>query len=362
MTATGQISEDATIQKHIDGLRGIQVPKEKEQFKELNARMDAAWKFIGAHQKTALPIVEAELKEALNEKVPDQFFLLDMGYLLLTHRAEKAATLAEAALEQLDPQVEVVQANWEEVFHFTMKLGASGVEAERYLKQLDRMFLGSDSKITFFRAPHVVKLDPLDVGCMVYGVAGESAAQHLAERLSGFKGQSLERSLQILEGIGSEANVPAVKAIMDTARDYETFSACLTFMMELGGPSGRAAVLKLDAANLDAKSQAYYQKIRPEVEKVNFAAMTVVLEKSDDARASDSKLQRLLDTMEKNDGEDNETPPAAIAKSGIPTARLLAQLKRIRARSFRRETNHVIEDLQITNFLINTLQFKPAKS
>jgi len=106
MTATGQLSEDATIRKHIDGLRGIQVPKEKAQFKELNARMDAAWKFIGDHQKTALPIVEAELKTALNEKVPDQFFLLDMGYLLLTHRGEKAATLAVAANEKVRHDLE----------------------------------------------------------------------------------------------------------------------------------------------------------------------------------------------------------------------------------------------------------------
>jgi len=128
--------------------------------------------------------------------------------------------------------------------------------------------------------------------------------------------------------------------------------------MEVGGPSGRAAVLGIDPAKVDAETRAYLIKIRPEVEKVSFPAYVGSLSKMDPRTVSDSKLQRLLDKMEERNGEDNETTPGALLKSGIPKGNLLAQLKRIRARSFRRETNHVFEDLAVTNALINALQYE----
>ncbi len=350
----------AKIRQHVDGLRGMYLPREKEKIAELNKRMDDAWTFIEAHKSTAIPIVEAELKKALAEKVPDQFFLLDAGNLLFTLQGEGATGSGVAALERLDPAAEIVQANWEEVFHFAMKLGATGRESDRYLAQMDRLFLTSKEEIQFFRAPHQVQLNQSDIGCMVYGVAGEAAARHLASMLVRVD-PIRPHILQILRTVGSETEVPAVKALMDTAKDNETLAVCITFMMDLGGPAGRAAVLALGSNELEPAAKEYLDEIRPEAEKVSFAANVQILENLDNSTASDSKIQRQLDFMEEHDGADNETCPAAVAKSGIPTDHLLAQLKRIRARTFRRETNHVFEDLKITNLLINTLQYKNAK-
>jgi hypothetical protein len=92
---------------------------------------------------------------------------------------------------------------------------------------------------------------------------------------------------------------------------------------------------------------------------VNFDALVAALTKLDPALVGDEKLLKLLDNMEAKDGADDETPPAAMVKSGLATDALLAQLKRIRARSFRRQNNHVLEELPVTNMVINTLQFKP---
>ena len=356
-----EVDDVAITHERLDGLRGLQLPKEKEKIAELNKRMDAAWAFIGTHSAVALPLVEEELRKALIAKTPDQFFLLDIGFLLLTHQGAKSADLAVSALERLDPHAEIVQANWEEVFHFAMKLGATGRESERYLNQMDRLFLTNKGEINFFRPPHVVKLNQLDIGCMVYGVAGEVAAQHLV----GLLGQdSLNRAhiLQIMRGVGSEADVPAVKALMDTAKDFETLSVCIGFMMEVGGPSGRTAVLALRGEQMDPKAQKYYKSIRSDVNKVSFASITATLEKMNKSNITDTKLQLLLDSMEQHNGADSETPPAAAPKSHLKTELLLEQMKRIRARSFRRENNHVFEDLDTMNLVINALQFKAAKS
>lgn len=356
-------SDAVAVRKHLDGLRGIQVPakEEKAKFDELNKRMDVAWAFIASHEAIALPIVEDELRKAVAAKMPDQFFLLDMGNLLAFHRGKQAAGLGLSALARLDPKSEIVQANWVELFHFVMRLGAMDTEPARYLEQMDRLYLDSKLDVTFFQAPHYVQLTPLDVESMVYGVAGEPAAQHLAAML-GRKGTNNTQVLSILSGIGSEDYVPQVAAVMTAARDAKTIGACVTYLMEVGGPAGRSAVRALNVTQCDAEAQAYYKKIQPEVEKVSFPAMIAILEAQDNTPVSDAKLQQLLDAMEAHDGADNQIPPVALLKSRIPAGRLLTQLKRTRYRSFRRETNHVFEDLEMTNFIINALQFKMAKS
>ncbi len=342
----------------LDGLRGIQVPSGPDsatQLSTLNKKMDAAWSFFKAHPDS-LSAVEAALKQAIEAPEPDAFFLLDVAFLLLTHQGEPAADLAVSALERIDPAADVIRANTEELFHFVMKLGASGRATARLLPQLDRIYLESKAPLHFFRAPHLVKFTPGDVPCMVYGVVGEAAASHLAQRL-GAPG-SQQSILELLSMFGSESDTPAVATVLATARDFDTVSRCVTFLLQVGGPSGRAAALAIDPARLDPKARDYLAKHRADMEKISFATMVAALPKVDGQSLSDRKIQTLLDKMEVNNGQDNEIPPAAIAKSGLPKERLLEQLKRIRTRSFRRETNHVFTDLRITNLLINALQFK----
>ena len=355
----GSEREMAQARQNLDGLRGIQLPKgpkDQERIDALNKKMDAAWSYFESHKGT-LPLAEAELKKELLAKEPDQFFLLDVGNLLMVYEGDKAVGLSLSVLERIDPKAEIIQSNWEELFHFVMKLGATGKETDRYFAQADRIYLRNETGVNFFRAPHLVQLNPRDVRCMVYGVAGEIAAKHLGALLEA-PGADRKEIISLFHLVGSEAYTPVVKAVMDSTRDYDLISPCIYFLMEVGGPSGRAAVLTIDPSKVDEKTREYLVKMRPEVEKVSYPAMVKILTEMDPKPVNDSKLQQLLDKMEENNGEDNETSPGAVVKSGIPKDRLLAQLKRIRARSFRRETNHVFEDLPLTNMLINALQYK----
>jgi hypothetical protein len=352
-------SDIALARQNLDGLRGIQLPKGPEshaQIETLNKRMDAAWGFFESH-KDSLAFVEEELRMESGAREPDQFFLLDVGHLLLTYEGADAALLSLSALERIDPKAEIIRSNWEELFHFAMKIGATGKDTDRYLVQMDRIYLPNETGVNFVQTPHVVKLTPDDIRCMVYGVGGQSAASHLCGLLK-IPGSDRERIVPILNAVGSEENTPAVKAVLNATSDFKLISPCIYFLMEVGGPSGRAAVLGIDPSNVDAETKAYLSRMRPEVEKVSFPAFLEALSKIDPRTVGDSELQRLLDRMEERNGEDSETPPGAVLKSGIPKGTLLAQMKRIRARSFRRETNHVFEDLPVTNALINALQFE----
>ena len=123
----------AQSRRLIDGLRRISVPKEDKKVDELNQRMDAVWGYVHGHRSAALPIVSKELEKAVADPVPDNFFLMDMGYLLLVEEDRSAGLLGISALERIDPTSEIIQANWEELFHFAMKLGAGGAAPERYL-------------------------------------------------------------------------------------------------------------------------------------------------------------------------------------------------------------------------------------
>jgi hypothetical protein len=350
--------EDAqkAARRHLDGLRGVQVTKGKAALNALNKKMDDAWTFIKGHPE-GIALVQEELAKAITAPKPDQFFLLDMAYLSVDTLGAKALEPATAALERIDPASGIIQANKEELFHFIMKMGELGASSGQYLAQLDRIYLQHEESLDYFKAPHVVRFVPFDVRCMVYGACGSAAADHLAALLPASK--SPARILQVLSAIGSEANVPGAKAAMKAGADYDVISAGLTFMMQLGGPSGREAVLALDQAKFSGKARAFLAQTRPAVEAVNFDAFVATLTKLDPKSVSDEKLQTLLDKMEANDGADDETPPAAMVKSGLATDALLTQLKRIRARSFRRQNNHVLEELPITNMVINALQFKP---
>jgi hypothetical protein len=351
---------DINLARHyLVGLRGIQLPKGPEsqaQIDALNKKMDAAWGYFESH-KDDLSLAEDELRKEVASKEPDQFFLLDVGHLLITYEGPRVGLLSLSALERIDPKAEIISANWVELFHFAMKLGASGANTDRFLAQMDRIYLPNDTEVEFFQAPHVVKLDTLDICCFVYGVVGDPAAAHLDVQTR-VPGADRERIVRILGAVGSESDTPSVKAVLDSTGEFKLISPCVRFLMEVGGPSGRAAVLAIDTARVDAESKAYLAKARPEVERVGLPAYVESLTSMDPRTVGDSQLQRLLDKMEERNGEDSETPPGALLKSGIPKENLLAQMKRIRARSFRRETNHVFEDLPVTNSLINALQYE----
>ncbi len=355
--AEGNVADE--VRHDLDGLRGFTVPKDPKMIAAMNQRMDATWKFAKAHANEALPIIAEELQRALAAPAKDSFFIMDTAFLLCSEHRKGAEELGVAALQAIDPNADIIRANWQELFELAMKVGASGVEARRYLAAVDRLYFSNEKGIEMFRVPHYVLLNGEELRLMVFGVAGDAAAVYLAEQLADRPGDR-PKLLELLGAVGGEEQVPAVNAVLTKAKDFETVTRCVGMLMRVGGPAGRAAVLAVDPKSMDRASRDYMEKIRRSVEGVSVKQIAKELEEVAEGQPNDATLQHLLDEMERNDGVDDKTPPAAVLRSGLPTDALLAQMKRIRARSFRRMASHVFEDLPITNLLINGLQFRRA--
>jgi hypothetical protein len=347
------------VERNIDLLRGITVPGESSAIAKLNERMDTAWRFLEKHKAQALPRAKAELKQEIDVKSPDQFFLMDVGYFLIRNDPE-SVELPLAALQHIDPTTGVIQANWQELFHFAMRLGESGKFVETYLAEMDRIFLTNSLSVKFFAAPHWIDFNPADQIGFVYGVVGEPAAAHL-DKVIAAPGPYQTLALRMMSSVGSEADVPAVEAALNSATTFKQAAAAITVLMEVGGPSGQAAVLRYDGSKADEKTRQYLNKVRNAVASVDIAYFERQLASVYPTKhLSKSAVKRALDQMDRHNGADDETPPIDVFRSGLPANELIARLKKIRALSFRRENNHVFGDLPITNLLINGLQFKAA--
>jgi hypothetical protein len=358
--ASDVMATPSEVRVALDLLRGVEATNGKQQLEAYNARFDRAWKIIEGQKPASLPIVRTELAAALAGQKYDQFFLLDCAFFLAEGDMEASRQQVYSALESIDPNAPVIRANAKELFQLTMDLGKSGQQLERYLAQADRLYLTNEDEITFFSAPHFVRLRPDDILGMVYGVAGPAGGRHLCT-LAAKPGPDQPRLLQLLDVSCSEEDVPQIAAVLEQATSYAVTSPAITALMLIGGPSGRDAVLAYNPAKADAETRAYVDRIRSAVAAIGSSYFEAKLsEVVGSNHLSDSHVQEALNLMEERDGEDETTAPVDIFRANLDTRKMLNQMLRIRARSFRRETNHVFEDLPVTNLLINALQFRLA--
>jgi hypothetical protein len=352
-------SNEAEILQHINLLRGIKPTSDEARLAELNARMDSAWKFLEEHKTEAAPMVERELNAALANPLQDQFFVLDTGKLLLSLKGKQAQSLAVKALSEIDPNAEIIQYNFKELFDFTYQLAKLG--SPEVLTQIDRIFLTNTNGLNFFSAPHSVKFDATDLCVFLYGVTELDAEAHLLS-IADNTPAALLRILEVLSWLGSENCTKSVKRILDSSGDLGMFQRAVTVLLTVGGPAGREAVLRTEPSRLDTDSRSYFEKILSEVKLVSEKTLKETLKKVDHGprkRLTDAQLKTRLKKMYENYGADDETSPTSIVTSSLPKEYVLKEMKRIRARSFYRLNNHALDDVQITNFIINTLQFAP---
>jgi len=257
--------DDTTdIMNKINLLRGVQPTLNAIEIEKLNTRMDEVWQFVESHKTAAVPILKKELSAALVRDKLDEFFVMDIGYLLYHIEGNDAESLSISALGKVDPESKIIKQNFKELFDFTHALAKSG--HPRVLSQIDRIFLSANDSLEFWAAPHYVKLDARLICIFLYGITSPEVESYLAEKLKS-AGPDNNRILEILGYLGSEQSVLRVVPILQHPADYETFSRALTMLMEVGGPAGRNAVIHLDPGALDARSKKYFLEILPEAKK-----------------------------------------------------------------------------------------------
>jgi hypothetical protein len=303
----------------------------------------------------AIPVLHEKLSESMAQKPLDQFFLLDIGFLLYEIQGKEGESLAIAALHEIDPQEEIIQFNFKELFDFTHAVSKQG--NSRILPEIDRLFLTNDVGIEAFDAPHYSKLSAVDLCALLYGATSTNAERYLTKKLSE-PNVDKNRILEILIRLGSESSVDAVAGVLEQTADYEIFTRGVKMLMEVGGPSGRDAVARMSPS--DQKAKDYLVKILPAVKAVSYQSLLARLKRLGGSRKhfSGEELKRRLQRMYQNYGVDDETNPSDVVASSLPTDYLLGEMKSIRCRMFHRANTHALDDVAITNEIINALQFK----
>ncbi len=338
---------------HVANIRAIKAGGDKQTLDRYNKQMDQAWAYFNAHLQQSLPVLRTELSQELKQTRPNPLILLDLGYFVARQEDEDDKALARRALLAIDPAADIIRANQQELFEFAY-LAASSQDPE-LLPFFDRAFV--KGSVTAFVPQHVLSLDETLVCVFIYGKYGKAGEQHLRPLLA--DPAVANRVIEVLIWTGSPDSVPAVREAMLSRRDYDTFVRATTFMMMAGGPEGRTAMLAIDPAKFDAKAREYYRDNRGDIERASYAQQAKQFEGfSGSAHLGDAELKSRLAAMYEHYGKDDNANPMAILNSGLPRQFLADQLVRIRARTFYRLSDEGLDDVKVTNAILNALYYR----
>lgn len=365
LNSAGAVSGDeAAVMAGLKKLRGIQASDDREELIRLSKMMDGVWGLLRENRAESVPIVIRELHQELKQSKPDQFFILDTAFFLISADDPKEDTQTKkevclAAFKRIDPKDRLIELNYQQLVKLAHGLSKFG--DARVLPEIDRIFAASTRGIEFFEAPHLVRLPAQSIRVLLYGAFGPAVEDHLVKRLDDKSYETHQKMfLALLVELGSERSVDAVKKVLETKGDIEHFAMAVTMLMSVGGPQGREAVATLKTDHLDEKARDYHQRILGKVKSVSYKQLEDAVKQLDqsDKMFGDVELAKRLAEYTRT-GIDNELNPGNLLSSKIPKTGLLTQLKQIRSRTLCRLNQHALEDVHLTNQVINALQYKP---
>jgi len=343
------------VASRVERLRRIDPRADAKAIERYNREMDEAWRFYEANDVDAVPVLRKALENELTKSSPHDLVLLDVGHFLYRTGTASDRDLGKRALFAMNARSTIARPHAEEIFKFAHRVVAE--RDPRALAFVDRAFLEANTVIVI--PQHAMTLEDTLIGVFLYGVYGEGAEAHLRAKLAdpGLR----NRVLEILIWIGSTESVPEVSRILAVNSGYETFIRAATFMMQAGGPEGRAAMVALDTRSLDDRSRVYYDRVSEAIKGQSYGGLHRALSRfPGDAKLDDKEVLRRLAAMAENYGKDDKTSPSAILDSGLPKDVLIRQLMRVRARTLHRLSNEALTDLKVTNNLINALRYRPG--
>lgn len=356
-TATAQAPGHASVEAHLDKLRGITPCTSTADCDRVNKQLDAIASEILRQRDVAGPVADEALRSEAGKARPDQFFLLDVGELLLRIDAAKYAGTTVLGLSKLDPESEIIRANFQQLFYLTHRLAMRA--QPDLLPFVDRAFLPTKQRM--FVPQHALTLDGGMMGVFIYGAWGPGAEDHLTRQLDG--SPRTTRVIEILNFLGSEQGVGAVQSALARSATHDTVGRAVGFMMRVGGPAGRRAVLALDASKLDGESKAYLTRIRPDVERYSIGTISssIARLKDQETFANDQALLAALDRDAAEHGRSFHAHMRAVVESRLPAGTVIGRLKTIRSRMLYRVSDEALHDVELLNWALNAVQYRGAK-
>ena len=346
-------SVEREVRARMDALRAIQPGGDQARLEANNRKMDETWKYFDANRARALPVLRTELAAEITRPDHNNLVLLGGGFYLYTHGDKTDRDPARNALFAIDPAAPIVRWNMEQYFFF---VHAVSIDRDpRILGLIDRAFL--DRKVELVIPELALNLDESSVCMFLYGAYGDGAEAHLQPFLKDPK--RVRKTLEILIWIGTPASNAVVFDTLKANRDIEVFGRATAFLMQNGGPEGRQLMLSVDPATLEPKSAEFYSKGRPHIEAVSEQWYKGLFDRfQGTAKLSDADVRQKLAAMKAGRGRDESLSPKAIYTSGIPRDELIGELMAARAAMLRQLYDQSLDDVRMTNMMINGLRFR----
>lgn len=351
------------LTKILNEIQSFEAPTSEEGIDKANKRADAHWRFFDVRRQVSVPAIRTFVKQHLSAHDLSDYAKIDLGYYLASHGEGADRALALEALLALDFDSRVSALNKQEIFQFVIELAQTG--DTRLLPLMQAQYFEKDETYWGGNPAHpLMDIKGPMLTAFLFGTMGERGESYLTGLLS----EGHERSPQIvraLNWIGSPKSIPFVIDYVKSNPTDEVVKLTVGYLMRLGGPEGRKAVMALPNYVTNEETLEYLNKIMPNVEATNSVTLARNLEnkfknESHPAKISDAKLKQHFQIMLKHKGRNPFINPLAVLNSGRDDAYLLKQLLEVRMRTYWGLDRENWDNVPITNYLINTLQYRIA--
>lgn len=348
------------IDKMLDAIQVFEVPTTDKGFIEANKAADIRWKYFNKHKPDALLTIRKFVAEHVTKKNISNFAIIDMGLYLSLNGDESDKELAVNALMLLDVSSREAAINKQQLFQHVISLAQTG--DERLLPFMVKQYLEKEDSYWGGNAMHpLYNIRGAMLTAYMFGGMGELGEAYLVKLLSSDHAKS-NRIIGALNWMGTPFSVKPVLDYIKKNQSFDIIAPALGFMIRIGGVEGKNAIKTFPDFVKDEKALEYVTKVMPSINKVNSGLLSMQLENITDfpATLSDKKLENHIQIMLSNMGNDNEINPQALLNSNLSDDYILKQLLEIRKRMFWRLTKEGWDDIQITNVIINALQYRIA--
>jgi hypothetical protein len=351
---------ESEIERAVESLRAVIPTEDKAMLEKYNNRMDSNWSVYRRDLSKSRIVLLRLLKKEMSHKPPNDLVLMDISWFLVLH--DDRTVINEILLDaykHIDPKRKIISYNAEQFFKLSLFLG--GRQLPGFLELIDERFLRK-SEASFFIPQHITMVDSHSQRIHLYGAYGLLSIKHLLEILKNEKEIVLRRSLTIiLRRICTVECAQPIFEILKTEKDHETFVNGSYIMLDNTGPLGRELYLKLSISNLPDKTADYFRNEQEYAKKMTYDFLVGRIKRKfgdQDSSISDTELLRQTEIMTKNFGISHTIHPMYFLNSKINKSILIQKLLESRRRCFHRISRHAMDDIDITNQIINALYFK----
>ncbi|TGL85467.1 hypothetical protein EHQ68_16770 [Leptospira congkakensis] len=322
------------VNRSIESIRTIKDSDDKKEIEEFNSLMDANWKKFSEKKSVSIPIIQTKLKEEQIDLITKTFETIDFRNPTIVQNTQQ---------------------------YFRLALFLSEKQIPGFLNLIDQRFLQNESR-SFFIPQHIAMVDAHAQRTHLYGIYGNQSVPHLINLLKIEKDTKLRQSItSILRRICTPDCANDIYEMLETEQDHTTFVNGTYILLDNSGPIGRELYLKLKPKSLSKETDDYFFSEKTYVKNQSYPFFIGKIKKKygeSSNNFSDSKLLAEIDKMIQNQGATQTIHPLDFFSNSIEKQILIDKLIEARRKCFLRINRHGMEDIDINNFILNTIYYK----